>query len=225
MDDTRVGVYVGTYGKYNNGYLDGKWMYPADYDSREDFIDACYKLHNDEDPNQVELMFQDVDYLPNSLYSESYFSEEAFNYAKFIDDNPSLAGAAEAYVDEYGDWDEDDFESRYYGEFDSLEDFAYEFIDSIGGIKEAVQHPEDYFDYESFGRDLKLDLDEEDEYDAELLDLSDYACGVRYIDDVYGDISELDQEIIETHFDYEAFARDLSYGDIAYVNGYVFWNN
>ena len=32
--DNRVAVYVGTYGKYNDGSIEGQWVYPADYDTR-----------------------------------------------------------------------------------------------------------------------------------------------------------------------------------------------
>ena len=101
--DNAVAVYVGTYGKYNDGSIEGKWMYPADYDTLDDFIDACMELHSDEkDP---ELMFQDAENLPDSLYSESDFSEEAFDFAKWIDDNDDKADAAVAYINLFGDWD------------------------------------------------------------------------------------------------------------------------
>lgn len=44
-----------------------------------------------------------------------------------------------------------------YGEFDSDEDFAEEYVDSMGGPSELGQEIlERYFDYQSFGRDLVL---------------------------------------------------------------------
>lgn len=225
-NNSRVGVYVGTYGKYNEGYLDGKWMYPADYDTREDFIDACYELHNDESHDSIELMFQDIENLPKEIYSESYFSDEDFDFAKYVDDNPDALGSAYAYVENFMKWDESDYEDRYQGEYDSLEDFAENFINECGGIKEAVGHPEDYFDYEHFGRELKWDLNEDDEWEAELLDLSDYDCGERYIDEVYGGISNAHEDLISSYFDYEQFGRDLNFsGDVDFVDGYVFWAN
>lgn len=224
--DNRVGVYVGTYGKYNEGYLDGKWMYPADYDTLEDFLDACYELHSDEDYDQIELMFQDCDNLPSELYSESSFSEEAFEYAKFVDENPEEIDAAKAYIEYENSWDEDDFESRYVGEFDTLGDFAQYYVEENGGVSEAITHSEYYFDFAHFGRELKWDLNSEDEYDAELLAMSDYDCGEAYINDVYGDISELSPETMETYFDYDALGRDMQYdGSIVFEDGFVFWGN
>ena len=34
-------VYVGTYGKYNNGSLFGAWLDLSDYSDKEDFYEAC----------------------------------------------------------------------------------------------------------------------------------------------------------------------------------------
>lgn len=220
-NDDRVGLYVGTYKKYNNGSLFGKWMYPADYDSLEDFLDACRKVHKDEkDP---ELMFQDCDNLPSSLYSEYGFSQEAFDYAKYIDENYSNSEAAEAYINLFNTWDEDDFDDRYVGQFDSNEDFAWDFIEQCGGIENGVSHPEDYFDYESFGRDLSFDMD--DEEDEHYLSMSDSERGEAWVEDVYGSVEDMINSgvDIENYFDIEKFARDLMY-DYSEDNGYYFNN-
>ena len=34
-------VYVGTYGKYNNGSLFGAWLDLSDYADKEEFYEAC----------------------------------------------------------------------------------------------------------------------------------------------------------------------------------------
>lgn len=41
-------IYVGTYSKYNNGSIDGKWITISDYNTYEEFVDACRELHSDE---------------------------------------------------------------------------------------------------------------------------------------------------------------------------------
>ena len=52
-------VYVGTYGKYNNGSLDGDWLDLDKFNSYEEFLAACRQLHKDElDP---EFMIQDTE--------------------------------------------------------------------------------------------------------------------------------------------------------------------
>ena len=34
-------VYVGTYNKYNNGSLFGKWLDLSDYSDKDEFMEAC----------------------------------------------------------------------------------------------------------------------------------------------------------------------------------------
>ena len=44
-------VYVGTYNKYNNGSLFGKWLDLSDYSDKDEFLEACRELHkDDQDP-------------------------------------------------------------------------------------------------------------------------------------------------------------------------------
>ena len=65
-------VYVGTYAKYNAGSLKGAWMNLNLYNSKQDFLKACYDLHKDEaDP---ELMYQDLEGFPKTFYYESDIS-------------------------------------------------------------------------------------------------------------------------------------------------------
>lgn len=143
-------VYVGTYRKYNNGSLYGQWVDITSFDSYDEFYDYLRRLHGDEaDP---ELMFQDYENFPESMYSESGMSEETFN--KIIEFAESENGAAlEAFYDYYGK-DADDFEDRYEGEFDSEKDFAYMIVDELGW--ENIANKEFYFDYDMFARDLFL---------------------------------------------------------------------
>lgn len=45
-----------------------------------------------------------------------------------------------------------------WGEFDSDKEFAYEYVDQFGSIGDALgKNAGDYFDYDSFGRDLRID--------------------------------------------------------------------
>lgn len=78
-----AGVYVGTYNKYNEGSLFGKWLDMSDYDSYDDFIVACKELHKDED--EPEFMFQDFDFdsevrlVLKQLVSESHVDPQAWD--------------------------------------------------------------------------------------------------------------------------------------------------
>jgi antirestriction protein len=67
--DVEPALYVGTYAKYNDGNIYGRWLKLAEYDGPEAFLQACRELHQDEvDP---EFMFQDYEGFPRDLYSES----------------------------------------------------------------------------------------------------------------------------------------------------------
>lgn len=66
---TTPAIYVGTYHKYNCGSIFGKWFDLTEFDSKEDFIRACYELHAGE--HDPELMFQDREGIPSQFASES----------------------------------------------------------------------------------------------------------------------------------------------------------
>ena len=58
-------VYVGTYGKYNNGSIKGAWLNLADYADKDAFYAACAELHKDE--SDPEFMFQDHEGIPEGM--------------------------------------------------------------------------------------------------------------------------------------------------------------
>lgn len=144
-------LYVGTYGKYNDGSLFGQWVDIASFDDYDEFRDYLYQLHADErDP---EFMAQDYENFPEAWYSESgWLNEEWFDKVKEYAEL-SNREAYYAYVDYFGeDATVSDFEDAYEGAFDSEEDFAYWLVDEIG--IENIQNKDAYFDYDKFARDL-----------------------------------------------------------------------
>ena len=74
LNSLNPALYVGTYGKYNMGLLNGGWVDITTFGSGKEFIDYCITvLHKDEpDP---ELMFQDFQNFPKFLFSESMSSQ------------------------------------------------------------------------------------------------------------------------------------------------------
>ena len=62
-------LYCGTYGKYNSGNFSGIWVDVSTFDSYEDFVNFCLAIHADE--SEPELMYQDYENMPGSLYHES----------------------------------------------------------------------------------------------------------------------------------------------------------
>ena len=41
-------IYVGTYAKYNDGSIEGKWFDLSDFSDKDEFYEACKELHADE---------------------------------------------------------------------------------------------------------------------------------------------------------------------------------
>lgn len=131
-----AGVYVGTYKKYNEGSLFGKWLDMSDYDSYDDFIVACKELHKDED--EPEFMFQDFDFdfdsevrlVLKQLVSESHVDPQVWdvfeldseeltyvlatwdNYDSSLSVKEALEEGGKAYIGSY-DSDPGDYVREY----------------------------------------------------------------------------------------------------------------
>lgn len=149
---------MGTYAKYNEGSIFGKWMDLSDYSDSEEFYDACRELHGDEE--DPELMFQDWECIPDSLIGESWLADNIFEIIE------AVGNLGETQQEAFGVWlnhtsrdiaseDIDDlissFEDEYQGEYRDEEDFAYEIVEQCYDLPEFAKT---YFDYEKFARDL-----------------------------------------------------------------------
>ena len=236
-------IYVGTYAKYNDGSIDGKWIDLSKYNTYEEFVDACRELHKDEkDP---EFMVQDYENFPRKWYHEGGLpTEEEFdkiNEFYLMDDNEKAA--YEAFVNYTNEDDIEKFHDAYEGQFDSATDFAYHMVDSIGWDGIGQDTLEMYFDYDSFGRDLMYDFHRGDEdntdadgnpedpdhyYDNEGYDMGEYESDQQvaydYIDNL-GGVDQLGADTAQNYFDYESFGRDLLINDYFEEDGYVFSRN
>ena len=146
-------LYCGTYGKYNSGNLSGMWVDLSTFDDYEEFINFCKAIHTDEE--DPELMYQDYENMPGSLYHES-MGEEGFNkieeYCELCDEYSVEA------VDDFLEWDStedlDNMHDAYVGVYDSREDFAREIVSDCYDIENIMGNLACYFDYEAFASDL-----------------------------------------------------------------------
>lgn len=155
---SKASIYVGTYAKYNDGSLYGKWLDLSDFSDKKEFYDACHELHNDEvDP---EFMFQDWEFIPEDLICESWLSDDFFDIRDALNDLTEDEQEAFFVWCNYGSHDlskgditklissfQDDFQGKYNDEGD----FAYELIQQCYDLPEFALS---YFDYEKFARDL-----------------------------------------------------------------------
>ena len=149
-------VYVGTYAKYAGGSIEGAWLNISDYDSLEDFLEACRELHEDED--QPEFMFQDWENIPSELISECGIDGAIFEVQDELyeyEEAPFLAWA------EYNGWDikkdperaVDTFRDQYCGEWDSETSYAEQLFDELY-LHDIPSYARSYINYEAFARDL-----------------------------------------------------------------------
>lgn len=160
MDIQDAAVYVGTYGKYNEGSLYGAWLYIADYPTKADFYAAARKLHKDE--RYPEYMFQDWQNIPVGMINESSISDDLFELVMELQNmDPEQITAFYDFVDNYRyDLQGKDaseqielFNDSYEGDFNNELDFAYYMIDNYG-------YPDDmesFFDYDSYATTLLMD--------------------------------------------------------------------
>lgn len=93
-------------------------------------------------------------------------------------------------------------------------EYAMELVDELGGIQN-FNNPQFYFDYDGFGRDLKIDgFDwlENEEDEQFFMDMSDQNLGYHFVDEVYGGLEHMSSEITDSYIDYDALARDMVAG-------------
>lgn len=156
MSIWRPRLYVGTYGKYNSGNLDGAWFDLSDYETKADFIEACREYHKDEE--DPEFMFQDYDNMHTDMYSECCVDEDFFEFVSWVNRNTNVdCEMVYAYVNMF-EWDAQlimsEIEDAYMGKYESKEDFALEHF-LIG--EDIPEHVVYYLDWDSITYDMFLD--------------------------------------------------------------------
>jgi hypothetical protein len=145
----QMAVYVGTYGKYNDGSIYGAWIDLTLIKDEDDFNELCEAIHYLE--NDPEFMFQDWQSIPSRYISESGFNAEFWDYLEAYN-GTSNTEALQKFVD-YG-YSPENFSSYYMGEFDSEQEYAEALLDETGELEQIPQHLRYYFDYESYASDL-----------------------------------------------------------------------
>lgn len=145
-------VYVGTYAKYNAGSIDGAWI-DLDGHDKETFYEACKELHSDE--HDPEYMFQDFENFPRDLYGESWLKDELWTWLE-LDEHEREIVAEYLTVADLTDFDT--IIDRFHGQYDSMLDYAYEYVDSTGMLEECSETVARYFDYEAFARNLGFNM-------------------------------------------------------------------
>ena len=161
-------IWVGTYGKYNSGLLDGDWFDLSDYSDKSEFYEAIAERHSDE--HDPEFMFNDWENIPRDLVGESWVSDDVWKLIELSDDDRKLLDAFDAVVGEsIDDFDAklDAARERFAGRADSFRDWVYDHVEDHGlldGVSDTLTR---YFDYDAYGRDLAIDTVTHDRFDGD----------------------------------------------------------
>lgn len=152
------GVYLASLSDYNNGRLVGKWYDFEKYDSFDEILKKFYqymnKLNKIDGENREEWDIHDVcGFSSGVTIEEMNFLMECLRL--------HLDGeAAKTYLEwSGGKLTVDEFQVRYAGCWDSLEDYAMEYMDSTGQLESLPESLRHYFNYSSFARDMELNGD------------------------------------------------------------------
>ena len=210
----RPAVYVGTYGKYNSGSLQGEWVNLEDFDSKEEFLDYCVQtLHANE--RYPELMFQDWEYIPDGFIGESYISDQLWDFINLQEDYSIKYAIAQHCGDvkeAMNILNNQDY-SVHYG-CDDVEDVVYQYLDELG--PEGFSNLDMYFDYERFGRECSWDgpFDSDSGYESVYQEFGvdeddDEALGEEIISQLYGDIENAPKETVEQYINTRLLAQAL----------------
>ena len=152
-------IYLTNLGKYNEGYLLGKWVsLPMDSDELETVADSL------RDPQHEELFVTDFENDYGVEVKEFYGYEELNELAERLEEQAYnwSAEIVAAVVDYYGDTaDALDVLERgslyVYDACYTMEEVAARYCEECGVLDSVTEHLRYYFDFDLFGRDMELE--------------------------------------------------------------------
>ena len=148
-----IRIYVACLAAYNNGHLHGRWI-DATLDEAHilEQTRAMLKASPIEEDAE-EWAIHDYEGFEGASLSEYASFESVAALAEFIEEHGKIGGELVSY---YGG-NLEDAKTRlgeYYGEYESLEDYARQYTEDCGTqIPEQLQN---YIDYAAMGRDMEI---------------------------------------------------------------------
>lgn len=148
-------IYVASLSDYNAGNLHGVWIDVAGKDAEEIQEEVNAMLAESMYGPAEEWAIHDYEGFAGIEISEY---EPFTNVVKLAEMLEEHGEAFAAWWDNGsgGDMDslEDDFLEAFAGEFTSLEDYAAEYMEGVGGLQDLPESLQSYFDFAAFGRDM-----------------------------------------------------------------------
>lgn len=157
---TILSVWIGNLGDYNAGILRGDWFDLDDYDLDE--LTAIVEELTNNGQNDYLIADSVSDYgVEVSEYENLESLYEKYNIVKDIIDEygENAADVIAAYTNNISDDlnNISSYEFYFYSDCYTMADVAFEYLDQTGGLGEMPEHLRNYFDYESYGRDMEIE--------------------------------------------------------------------
>ena len=144
-------IYIASLSHYNNGELVGKWLDIRDLNPQEiqeSILDYMEELGVEEwaihDHENLDLFYSEYGMNWNQVCDFIKISK-AYSYK-----------LAKAYFLSFDEFSFEHLESVYMGKYDSESDFAQTYLEDTGQLSSIPENLRNYFDYDSFARDLFL---------------------------------------------------------------------
>lgn len=222
----------------------GFYIYPFSFNSWDAFQDGLKESYENYPPEVEEWEFVDSDGINDYCMDGYGMSEDNWDNLQELGEFGEDIGLdlydILAVASDMGGVSKEYLEEAYAGEFDSLLEYAYDFIDSVYGNDIPKELAENYFDWDGLGLALVAngDLwaltmeDWEDRYETEaeaqryhdeIRDMSYSEIAEWYVYDMVGDLESALGNDVKDYFNYKSFARDLGY-DYSLIKDRV-WRN
>lgn len=145
-------IYVACLAAYNSGFLHGEWIDIEDLDENEIFDKVQAMLKKSPVAEECEEWAIHDYELPFSI-GESEDFDNIVEQLEIYKEHGAAWIAYRGYIGEdYATVEK--FKEAYQGEYDKEIDYAYHEVEETGLLSEVPETFKNYFDYESFSRDL-----------------------------------------------------------------------
>jgi antirestriction protein len=210
VDDESPKIYVADLEAYNNGRLSGVWLDLADYNDADELMEAIQDFLKTS--GGEEYAIHDVEYIPNSMYSEYMGQkdfEELYEMIDLAKQNDLPLSVVQEVVSQYDASAVDEF----YGKYNDAEDFAIELVDEMG-IESFID-----FEYYLYITDTDRRLLAQDMADSYVEGIIDEDGGNRIIEEAGLDVDEYEEADSDRQEEMLDEAREIVYDE--YYNTWI----
>lgn len=173
-------LFVSDYASYNEGHICGAWFDLDNFSDQEEFlekVDEFFKKLDEVAPldfnyPREEIMYQDYQGFPRSLYCESEASPKIWEYIDAINEDENFAEVIDAYEACIGgDYEIENVKESFFCNLNDYEPqwnpsieekFGYYLKDNGMMGFEIPDAIESYFDFEQYGKESLWDYSEHD---------------------------------------------------------------